>query len=115
MSGQCTYTEKGVRCTEPGEGQTGPTASHWLCEHHLEELIGAIDNYGYRGGIDNLKRMIGMTVRAGGGAQAMTDKMQPSIEAGARVIEALAKSRSTASGTSKGEGEPKSPANGDNK
>jgi hypothetical protein len=89
MSERCTYTEKDVRCEAHGVGRASQTASHWLCEMHLSLMNDFATTYAKSGKPEDMKRMIGFTIRAAGGAKAMTERMAPSIEAGARLISAL--------------------------
>lgn len=93
MSEQCTYAEKDIRCTDAGVGRTGPKASHWLCQKHLQNLNRALSDYASSGDAADGRRVVGMIVRAGGGAKAMADNMAPSINAGVAAILALTKPR----------------------
>lgn len=48
----------------------------WLCDEHHKEWRAKIDaTYAPGSGRDELKKMLGAWVRAGGGARAMADKM----------------------------------------
>lgn len=84
MDRQCTY----VGCVKSGVGRSAETASNWLCDDHLAEFRRRTE--AAQAGEDNAtQRLLGFIVRAGGGAAAMTERMKPSVEAGARAVEAL--------------------------
>ena len=90
MDRQCTY----VGCAKSGVGRSSKTASNWLCDDHLAEFRRRSE--AAQAGEDNAtQRLLGFIVRAGGGAAAMTERMKPSIEAGARAVEALRSALST--------------------
>lgn len=78
----CTH----VNCSAEGIGKTGPTASHWLCQPHLDALNAIIAKAIETGDPDDTKRMVGMTIRAAGGAQAMAERMSASITTGAAAL-----------------------------
>jgi hypothetical protein len=65
-------------------GRDSPTARHWLCDEHLAEFQAAFES-------GDAKKIIGVTIRAGGGAEAMTERMQPSIDVAAKLLSALSK------------------------
>lgn len=83
---RCTYKD----CEREGVGKADETASHWLCVGHLEALTSARDEFYLAGTRSAMKRMLGHTILAMGGAQAATERMKPAIEVGAKAIGALA-------------------------
>lgn len=68
---KCTY----VDCRENGIGRVAETSGHWLCENHLKAIKDAIEKWRTSGDRSDMKKMLGMTVRAAGGAEAMTDRI----------------------------------------
>lgn len=81
----CTYED----CDKRGVGRVCETASHWLCEDHLLALKSASDTYAKSGDREDMKRMLGHTIRAMGGAKAATEKMRPSIETASKLFSVL--------------------------
>ena len=90
----CTYKD----CEKEGVGKAADTASHWLCDEHLTALTSARDEFYSTGDQSAMKRMMGHTIRAMGGAEKATERMKPAIEAGAKMIGALASLKSNTRG-----------------
>ena len=85
MSGVCTHIE----CSNPGVARLTETSKHWLCNYHLQVLRSAMEQYAKTQDVDDMKRMIGVQIRANGGAEAMAKSMGPSIETAAKMIDIL--------------------------
>jgi hypothetical protein len=84
MTRSCTYRG----CERAGVGRTAETASNWLCQPHLDEFErrAAAVRVGEEAA---MPRLLGFIVRAGGGAEKMTERMRPSIETASRAVSAL--------------------------
>lgn len=87
---RCTYQG----CEMEGVGKAAETASHWLCDEHLKALTTARDEFYSTGDQSAMKRMMGHTIRAMGGAKAATERMKPAIDVAAKAIGALASLKS---------------------
>lgn len=90
MTQQCTH----VDCEAAGVGKLTDKSGHFLCQSHLDLLKDLMRRYHETQSVDDLKRMVGEQVRANGGAEAMTKRMGPAIDAASRMLEALRRPKS---------------------
>lgn len=68
---KCTHES----CDKKGVGKAADTASHWLCQEHLDALTRDRDKFYSTGDQDAMKRMVGKAIRGMGGAKAATCSM----------------------------------------